>query len=178
MARRNRRSGQKEFGRRENFGHNAFITHSDQSLDTDAHKPCRVFRVLVVDDDEDDHLLFQRWVRRAVAAPLVKLVSSGVAAISYLESLAAHSPELPHVIFCDIKMPGIDGFDFLQWLRQSKHRHIPVVMRSSSTISSDIARAYQLGANSYVVKRMEIQSMEERINDLVHYWRDIAEVPG
>ncbi len=121
--------------------------------------------------------MFQRWVRRTAAAPLVKLVDSGATAISYLESLPANSPELPHIIFCDIKMPGVDGFDFLQWLRRSMHRHVPVVMRSSSPISSDIARAYELGANSYVVKRMEIESMEQRINELIHYWRDIAEVP-
>ena len=140
--------------------------------------PCRVFRVLAIDDDEDDQLIFQRWLRRNATAPFVKMMDSAADAIRYLESLPSNAPELPHVIFCDVKMPGVDGFDFLRWLRSSPHKHIPVVMRSSSPITADVERAYTLGANSYVVKRMDLDAMEQRINDLVHYWRDIAEVPG
>lgn len=140
--------------------------------------PCRVFRLLAIDDDEDDRLIFQRCVRRTAAAPLVKLMDSAVAAVKVLESLPPDDPELPHVIICDIKMPAMDGFEFLQWLRTSPHRHIPVIIRSASPIDSDITRAYSLGANSYIVKRIGLEAMERRINDLVHYWRDIAEVPG
>ncbi|HMJ90355.1 MAG TPA: response regulator [Candidatus Acidoferrum sp.] len=140
--------------------------------------PERVFRVMAIDDDEDDQILFQRWVKRTDRAPVVRLVSSATAAMAFLKKLPANSPELPHVIFCDIKMPGVDGFDFLRWIRSSEHKQIPVVMRSASPLRTDIARAYQLGANSYVVKRMEPGAMEERINALVHYWRDVAEVPG
>ncbi len=139
---------------------------------------CRLFRILAIDDDEDDQVFLQRWVRRTETAPFVQLMSSALAARSFLEALPSGSQELPHVILCDIKMPGIDGFDFLQWLRQSRHKNIPIVMRSCSPISSDVARAYQLGANSYVVKKDGLDAMDQRLSDLIHYWRDIAEVPG
>lgn len=140
--------------------------------------PAKPFRLVAIDDDEDDQLILQRWLRRSKMSPVVKLFNSGSAAIEYLKALSPNSSELPHVIFCDIKMPGIDGFQFLQWLRRSQHRHLPVVMRSSSPLHTDIAKAYQLGANSYVEKRVGLQAMEERITDLVHYWMDVAEVPG
>lgn len=139
---------------------------------------CRIFRVLAIDDDEDEQIIFQRLIRRTTIAPSVQFMDSAAAAKRFLEKLSADAPELPHVIICDIKMPGMDGFEFLQWLRRSPHRHIPVVMRSSSPIDADIAKAYALGANSYIVKTMGLEAMEQRINDLVHYWRDIAEVPG
>jgi len=140
--------------------------------------PCRVFRVMAIDDDEDEHLIIRRWVRRSAIPPHIHHVGGAAAAIEYLSSLAPDSPELPHVIFCDVKMPGIDGFQFLQWLRRSVHKRIPVVMRSSSPVTTDVTKAYALGANSYVVKRIGLQATEQRISDLVHYWRDIAEVPA
>jgi CheY-like chemotaxis protein len=137
-----------------------------------------VFRVLAIDDDEDDQMIFARWARRAVNAPEVKLINDAVSAINYLETLGPASTELPHVILCDIKMPGVDGFEFLNWLRSSPYKQIPIVMRSSSPLHSDIAKAYQLGANSYVVKRIGLDAMEQRIEQLMHYWRNVAEVPG
>jgi CheY-like chemotaxis protein len=140
--------------------------------------PPGLFRVLAIDDDEDDQLILARWVSRTTNAPIVKSLNDGLSAIHYLESLGPNSHELPHVILCDIKMPGLDGFEFLRWLRGSPFKSIPVVMRSSSPLYADIVKAYQLGANSYVVKRMGVDANEQRLNQLVHYWRDVAEVPG
>lgn len=140
--------------------------------------PSNVFRVLAIDDDDDDQILFQHWLRRTVDAPAVQLMSSAVDAVKHLETLAGNSAELPHVIFCDVKMPGLDGFGFLEWLRNSAFKHIPVVMRSASPMEADIARAYELGANSYVVKRVGLRANEERFSEVVRYWRDLAAVPG
>ena len=137
-----------------------------------------MFRVLAIDDDQNDQFVVERWAQRTALAPTVKLLDSGRAAMEYLGSLPESSPDLPHVIICDIKMPGVDGFDFLAWLRKSPHRHIPVVMWSASPVDSDVARAYALGANSYMVKQVDIRKTEQRIDQLIHYWRDIAEVPG
>lgn len=140
--------------------------------------PSNVFRVLAIDDDDDEQILFQHWLRRTVDAPHVQLLSSAADAVKHLETLSTSSGELPHVIICDIKMPGLDGFGFLEWLRSSAFKHIPVVMRSASPIESDIARAYELGANSYVVKRVGLKANEEKFSEVFRYWRDLAAVPG
>jgi CheY-like chemotaxis protein len=140
--------------------------------------PERVFRVMAIDDDEDDQMILERWVRRTSGAPQVQFVESGCKAVEILQQLPENAPELPHVILCDINMPGVDGFDFLRWIRASHHRQIPVVMRSSSPIPVDVLKAYELGANSYVVKRIGLHAMEQRLSEIVGYWRDVAKVPG
>ena len=85
---------------------------------------------------------------------------------------------MPHVILLDLKMPRINGFDFLAWLRSEgpkKHRFIPVVVMSSSGLREDVERAYALGANSYLVKPISWTLFKERIKTVGIYWAEHVE---
>jgi two-component system response regulator len=87
---------------------------------------------------------------------------------------------LPNVILLDLNMPRLNGFDFLEWLRSGasgQHRFIPVVVMSSSALEEEVARAYALGVNSYMVKPVDWQKFRERIKTLGIYWAEHVEIP-
>lgn len=86
----------------------------------------------------------------------------------------------PTVILLDLKMPGLDGFDFLDWLRNEAGaalRLIPVIVYSSSIMESDIIKAYALGANTYLNKQADWDTFQECIKTVITYWSVYAETP-
>src|SRR5262245_63266679 len=84
----------------------------------------------------------------------VDVMEDGAHAISYLKAkLEEGDHTLPLLLFLDLKMPGTDGFQVLDWIRfQPRLRRLLTVVLSSSTNSSDVARAYSLGAKTYFGK--------------------------
>jgi CheY-like chemotaxis protein len=115
--------------------------------------------ILFVEDSPDDQLLFEHALQALPFAVTLRFANEGEEAIAYLKREGRFSDQekspVPSVIFLDIKMPGKSGFEVLRWLKHDApnaiHR-IPVVMFSSSNEQVDIDRAYDLGANAYLVK--------------------------
>ncbi len=113
--------------------------------------------ILIAEDDPDDAFLLRRtFVKAQVANPLV-FVGDGDEAIRYLSGLerfSAHEEQpWPVVLFLDLKMPRRNGFELLEWLReQPPFGGLPVVVLTSSREPADVTRAYELGANAYLVK--------------------------
>ena len=84
----------------------------------------------------------------------------------------------PRVIFLDVRMPRMDGFEVLRALRSAPHtRTIPVVMVSTSAWPEDVRRAYELGANSYLVKRFDGRDPGGFIAEAARYWVELNFVP-
>src|SRR5436190_17116270 len=114
-------------------------------------------RILVAEDlAEDAEILKLAFLSAGVNVPL-HFVSDGAEAIEYLkgEQRFANRAEhpLPTLLLLDLKMPRLNGFDVLDWLRlQPGLRRLLVVVFSSSEMLEDINRAYELGANSYLAK--------------------------
>ena len=80
------------------------------------------------------------------------------------------------VIVLDVKLPKIDGFEVLRELKADPRTcAIPVVMLTSSNIDSDVARAYELGANSYVQKPVDFDRFRRTVRDLGAYWMTMNE---
>src|SRR5437660_10715035 len=74
-------------------------------------------------------------------------------------------------VLLDLKLPGMDGFEVLSWIRRQEGlRALPVVVLTSSTDLSDVNRAYQFGANSFFVKELEFQNSVELSRLLQNYW--------
>ena len=134
--------------------------------------------ILIVDDSETDAELFRSALEEAqVENPLIH-ASSYDEALDYIlargKYLARSAHPLPCVVFLDIHMPGKSGLDVLHWLRENPSTHsLVVIMMSGSTAEEDIARAYTLGANSYLIKP---ETREALVKTLVHfrmYWLDL-----
>lgn len=111
---------------------------------------------LLVEDNEDDVFFMKRAFRDARLPNRLQVVNSGDDAVEYLTNTGrfANRDEYPtpDMVFLDLKMPGMDGFDVLSWIRQSRGLKVPVAVLTSSPEDSDRKRARELGADCYLLK--------------------------
>jgi CheY-like chemotaxis protein len=138
---------------------------------------------LLVEDDDNDAFLVRQGFRCTGDCHL-SIVENGEQAIHYLQGKGIYSDReqypLPQVILLDLKMPRINGFEFLEWLRSkgpTDLRMTPVVIMSSSDEPKDVKRAYELGANSYLVKPVGWVEFRKRMEALNIYWVEHVETP-
>ncbi len=114
------------------------------------------FQVLVADDSGDDRLLLRIAMRRATRMQIVAEVGSGEEAIAYLSRHGAQSRSArtipPHLLLLDLKMPGRDGFEVLEWLQTRRPEGMTVVALTGSMQPDYIRRALDLGADFFQVK--------------------------
>src|SRR3954467_14148703 len=131
--------------------------------------------IMVADDDSNDVMLLEIACARAgLARPLV-VVHNGVEAIEYLGGAGPFADRrkfpLPFLLLLDLKMPLKSGFDVLSWLRgQPALKRLFVVVLSSSAEPADIDRAYDLGANSYLVKPSSTEELRLIVGRLRDWW--------
>jgi len=131
--------------------------------------------ILLVEDREDDVVLIRRAFKEIGLMNPVQVVRDGEEAVAYLKGdgiFSNHEEQpLPALILLDLKMPRMDGFEFLAWLRQQPELlHLPVVVLTSSEELRDVHRAYALGANSFLVKPIDFEQYIE-LNKILHqYW--------
>src|SRR5438093_439729 len=109
--------------------------------------------VLVADDDENDVLLLRRAFQKAGLSHTIVHVKDGQEVINYLGGVGANAKPSPGLLLLDLKMPRLDGFDVLEWLRNRPERlPVSVVVFSSSGLQQDKEKAETLGAHDYLVK--------------------------
>lgn len=134
------------------------------------------FPVLLVEDDLNDIFLVKRAFKIAQIENPLQIVTDGQEAINYLKGEGKYADRqtypLPKLMVMDIKMPRRSGFEVLEWVKGKGGplRRIPIVIVSSSDNPSDINRAYELGANAYMVKPMEFRAVEHLFNVITQYW--------
>src|SRR5262249_50156824 len=114
--------------------------------------------ILLVEDDEDDQFFMKVALDKAGIRDPLQIANDGREAISYLAGDGAFSDRtlfpLPTIIFLDLKMPYVNGFGVLEWLRTrgNEFSSTPVVVLTSSPEERDQTHAYELGARSYLLK--------------------------
>jgi DNA-binding response OmpR family regulator len=138
--------------------------------------------ILYVEDDQNDAILVTRALRQLHAEVKVNSVEDVETAIAYLQGEGIYADRetypTPGMILLDIKIPGQSGLDLLRWLRDQKaFCTLPVVMFTSSMVESDIKNAYQLGANSYIVKPVSFEELMQKICGIVQVWLKINLAP-
>ncbi len=130
--------------------------------------------ILIAEDDDNDICLIKRAFQKAKFENPLKAVRDGEEAIAYLQGIEPYTDREinppPALVLLDLKMPRKSGFEVLAWIReQPEFNHLPVVVLTSSQESSDISRAYALGANSYLVKPANFASLVDMMNRLREY---------
>ena len=126
--------------------------------------------VLVVEDEIADALLLQRAFGRTGIGGGIKVVPDGGEAIDWLLARPANRP-LPALIILDLKLRKVDGHRVIEKLKETEDiRRIPIVVLTSSSDPKDIALAYDLGANSYIVKPVRASDLQLIVKDLATYW--------
>ena len=126
-------------------------------------------RILHVEDNPDDVLLIAMAFRKAAVPAKLEVATDGQKAIAVLSNGPSSGP--PACVLLDIKLPSLSGLEVLAWIRQqSSLKRLPVIMLTSSILASDINQAYDLGANSYLVKPPDLESLIELAKTIDHYW--------
>jgi len=137
---------------------------------------------LLIEDTENDVLLIQRaFIKAKILNPLL-IVKTAEEAVAYLQGEGRYSNRaefpLPELILLDLKLPGMDGFDFLRWIRrQEGFATMRIVVLTSSDLMRDVNLAYQLGANSFLVKPVDFERFVEISQALNGYWMWMSKAP-
>ena len=137
--------------------------------------------ILIVDDSRNDIELAIAALSEKNLANEVVVAEDGVEALDFLYKrgkFSGYKSGNPVVILLDIKMPRMNGIEVLKHIRQDpKFKLIPVIMVTSSAEEKDLVESYKLGANSYVVKPVDIVQFIDAIKVLGQYWAVINQPP-
>ena len=131
--------------------------------------------ILVAEDNDDHAELILNCLNGHHLARRIIRVSDGEETLDYLfkrdESTDLEKHPLPDLILLDLRMPKISGLEVLEEVKTSKGlRRIPVVILTTSSAEHDISQAYDLGANSYLIKPVEFQALSQMLDDLGKFW--------
>lgn len=138
--------------------------------------------ILLVEDDHNDVILIRRAFKKANIDIPLNVVHDGEEAIKYLSNQHPYQDinkyALPSLILLDLKLPRVTGLELLSWIRShEKIKRILVVVLTSSQESPDVIQAYDLGANSYLVKPVNFEDLKTLMKTMYSYWFHLNQEP-
>ncbi len=133
--------------------------------------------ILLAEDDENDIFLMRRAFERAGIPNPLFVVRNGQEAIDYLAGTGQYSKRdsfpIPGLMLLDLKMPWMDGFDVLKWLRGKRSfDRLPVVVLTSSKLQADVDQSRDLGVYDYRVKPQSFDDLVRLLDDVRKCWLD------
>lgn len=131
--------------------------------------------ILLVEDDENDVELMRGIIGKHFPSLRLVVAIDGLEAINRIfgDGRGPLRPQGFKMVILDLKLPRVDGFEVLRRLKEdARTRRIPVVVFTSSQQERDIARAYDLGANSYIVKPVDFDDYAKLVGQIEAYWYD------
>lgn len=138
--------------------------------------------ILIIEDDAADAALLQRAFEKAKVLNPILHLKDGDKALAYLAGVGEYADRLqypiPALILLDLKLPGMTGLQLLQWMRARRDiKRIPVVVLTSSDEASMVNAAYDIGANSYLIKPGDPAAIHGMVETIQRYWIDLNEIP-
>ena len=138
-------------------------------------------KILIAEDNPDDVFFFKQAIKKASIDCVLNSACDGIEALAYLNGQAAFSDRtvhpFPDVLLLDLNMPGMNGFEVLEWIRKDPRcSRLMVHVMSASSRDLDIQKAYDLGANSYIVKPSRIDELVRFVSAL-HQWHRFTAFP-
>ena len=135
---------------------------------SDARDANSVPTIVLVEDSQDDAYFFQRALKKSGVVCEVKHFWDGGAVVEWLREVTVASGPLPQLLFLDLKMPVMTGFDVLTWIGGQRFAGaLPVIILSGSDQQSDQQRARELGAAEFLVKPITASCLADRLKKLV-----------
>jgi two-component system, response regulator len=138
--------------------------------------------ILLVEDNQNDADLALHALRRGRVVNRIFMVRDGEEALDYLFCRGTYATRSfdspPKLILLDLKLPKVDGMEVLKEIKaDSRTRTIPVVVMTSSKEERDIAKSYNLGANSYIQKPVDFDEFRETVKTVGLYWLLVNQPP-
>lgn len=139
--------------------------------------------ILLVEDDPNDIFFMKRSFKEAGVINPCRVLEDGREAIAYLNGDGTYGDRarhpLPCLVLLDLKLPYVLGLDVLKWIRTRPALNTTVVVvLTSSKDDADIERAYDLGANSYLVKPPDAEKLFEMVRRIKGYWLEENQMPA
>ena len=138
--------------------------------------------ILQVEDDPNDVFLFQHAMKKSGVANPIQVAGDGQEAIDYLQGAGKFADRtqfpLPGLVLLDLKLPYVMGIEVLRWIRQQPGTPIIVVVLTASGGDEDVATAYRLGANGFLVKPSEADKLDDMVKAIRDFWLIHNALPG
>jgi len=132
-------------------------------------------KILVAEDDADDRFLIQTAFEEKGYSDILEFVENGIELIAYLDESSKES--MPRIILLDLNMPKKDGREVLLELKQHHlFKRIPIVVFTTTKNENEIARCYDLGANTYIVKPTSFEELLFIVEQIHSYWLNAAAI--
>ena len=133
-------------------------------------------KILLIEDNSADIRLTKEVLQDNEIVRTLDVVRNGVEAIDFLKKRGKFSTtSKPNLILLDLKLPKRNGFEVLEIVKQDKElRRIPIVILTVSDAKEDLIKAYNLHANCYVIKPLEMKEFHKIITSIVNYWFTIV----
>jgi CheY-like chemotaxis protein len=133
------------------------------------------YTILLVEDEENDARLLQMAFKKNDILNPVHWAKDGLEAIAYLNGDGVYADRtlypFPEVLILDLKMPRMSGLEFLAWIRDHPDfKVIPTIIMTSSRQDPDIEKAYELGANTYMIKPSSFDELARMVKLAHEYW--------
>lgn len=139
--------------------------------------------ILVADDNADDVELLRLAFVKAGFGKHFHAVRGGEQVIRYLNGEGEYCDRakfpFPKLVLLDLKMRDVSGCEILRWIRaRPELRRLPVIVFTGSEYSHDIERAYDLGANSYLIKPHGLDELLAAVKNIGEFWLTVSKLPG
>ncbi|MFX0136816.1 MAG: response regulator [Candidatus Hodarchaeota archaeon] len=134
--------------------------------------------ILLVEDNAADIRLTKEVLQKGGIVSNIDIVRDGVEAMDFLRKRGKYSnANIPNLILLDLNLPKRNGFEVLEEIKQDEGlKRIPVVILTVSDANEDLIKAYNLHANCYVIKPLEMKEFHRIINSIVIFWFRIAKL--
>jgi CheY-like chemotaxis protein len=135
--------------------------------------------VLLVEDSPGDVRLTQEAFRDASGAIHLHVVSDGVEAMAFLHQEKDHSgAPRPDIILLDLNLPKMDGREVLARIKQDDSlKTIPAIILTTSGAEADVVKSYQLHANCYLLKPVQLEAFESLVKSINEFWLTKVKLP-
>lgn len=144
-----------------------------------ARRGATAVELLIVEDDPGDVVLTREALSGASTPHNLRIVEDGESAVAYLRRLGefAEAPR-PDLVLLDLNLPRLDGWGVLGQVKSDPHlRSIPIVVLTTSGADEDVLRSYELHANAYVTKPVDLEDFTRVVCQVDDFFLTVAQLP-
>ena len=140
----------------------------------------RPIEILLVEDNPGDAELVLDFLEQSKVRNTIHWVKSGDEAMGLLHNLGQHADKpMPDLILLDLNLPGKDGREVLSEVKaDQKLKHIPIVVLTSSKAEADIAGSYNLNANAFITKPVNLEQFVKVVRSIDDFWLSVVKLPA